>query len=77
IEKNGGDPFYEYSVPQAIITLKQGIGRLIRSKDDKGVIAILDARILTKPYGRKFLQSLPKMKITSKLKDVEEFLASF
>jgi ATP-dependent DNA helicase DinG len=74
IEKNGGNAFYEYSVPQAIIALKQGIGRLIRSKEDKGVIAILDSRLLTKPYGKEFLDSLPKMEITAKLKDVERFL---
>lgn len=74
IRKKGGNAFYDYSVPQAIITLKQGIGRLIRSKTDTGVIAILDPRVRTKAYGRKFLSSLPKMKITAKLKDVEEFL---
>jgi ATP-dependent DNA helicase DinG len=73
IRKRGGNPFYDYFVPQAIITLKQGIGRLIRSKTDFGVIAILDPRIRTKAYGQKFLASLPNMKITGKLEDVEEF----
>lgn len=71
IEENGGRSFFEYSVPQAIITLKQGVGRLIRSKTDKGVIAILDSRLRTKAYGRDFLNSLPKTRITSELKDVE------
>ncbi|HEX6126598.1 MAG TPA: ATP-dependent DNA helicase [Pyrinomonadaceae bacterium] len=71
IEANGGRSFFEYSVPQAVITLKQGIGRLIRSKTDRGVIAILDPRLRTKSYGRDFLTSLPRMRITSDLKDVE------
>mgnify|MGYP000079572814 FL=1 len=73
IRKRGGNPFYDYFVPQAIITLKQGIGRLIRSKTDFGIIAILDPRIRTKAYGQKFLASLPNMKITGKLEDVKEF----
>ena len=72
IDENGGKSFFDYSVPQAVISLKQGIGRLIRSKTDKGVIAILDTRLRTKSYGRDFLNSLPKTKITSELKDVAE-----
>ncbi|MFL6467908.1 MAG: ATP-dependent DNA helicase [Pyrinomonadaceae bacterium] len=71
IDENGGRSFSEYSIPQAVISLKQGIGRLIRSRTDRGVIAILDPRIRTKPYGRDFLQSLPRMRITSELSDVE------
>ena len=59
IRKRGGNPFMEYQVPEAIIKLKQGFGRLIRSKTDTGIVAILDPRILTKPYGRQFLASLP------------------
>jgi ATP-dependent DNA helicase DinG len=55
--------------------LKQGIGRLIRSKTDRGVIAILDPRLRTKGYGRDFLTSLPRMRITSDLKDVEDIFA--
>jgi ATP-dependent DNA helicase DinG len=70
IEENGGRSFFEYSVPQAVISLKQGIGRLIRSKSDRGVIAILDPRLRTKGYGRDFLTSLPRMRITSDLNDV-------
>ncbi|HEV7645004.1 MAG TPA: ATP-dependent DNA helicase [Pyrinomonadaceae bacterium] len=70
IDENGGGSFYEYSIPQAIITLKQGIGRLIRSTTDKGVLAILDPRLRTKAYGKVFLDSLPKSKVTSDLKDV-------
>jgi ATP-dependent DNA helicase DinG len=70
IDESGGKSFFDYSVPQAVITLKQGIGRLIRSKTDKGVIALLDTRLRTKSYGRDFLNSLPRMRITSELKDV-------
>ncbi len=72
IDENGGKSFFEYSVPNAIITLKQGIGRLIRSKTDTGVIALLDSRLRTKGYGKDFLNSLPKTKITTDLKDVEQ-----
>jgi ATP-dependent DNA helicase DinG len=70
IDDNGGKSFFDYSVPQAVITLKQGIGRLIRSKTDRGVIAILDSRLRTKSYGRDFLNSLPKATITSDLDQV-------
>jgi len=70
IDENGGKSFFDYSVPNAIISLKQGIGRLIRSSTDKGVIAILDSRLRTKGYGRDFLNSLPKARITAELKDV-------
>jgi ATP-dependent DNA helicase DinG len=57
-------------VPQAVITLKQGIGRLIRSRTDRGVIAILDGRLRTKSYGRDFLNSLPNSRVTSNLDEV-------
>ncbi|HQX55944.1 MAG TPA: helicase C-terminal domain-containing protein [Pyrinomonadaceae bacterium] len=70
IDDNGGRSFFDYSVPQAVISLKQGIGRLIRSSTDRGVIAILDPRLRTKPYGRDFLASLPRMRITSDIEDV-------
>jgi len=59
IRRRGGNPFLEYQVPEAVIKLKQGFGRLIRSKTDRGIVVILDPRILTKPYGRTFLDSLP------------------
>jgi ATP-dependent DNA helicase DinG len=67
IEEQGGSSFYEYSVPQAIITLKQGLGRLIRSATDRGLLAVLDPRLRTSSYGRLFLQSLPPCRITSSL----------
>lgn len=76
IDENGGRSFTEYSVPQAIISLKQGIGRLIRSRTDRGVIAILDPRLRTKPYGRDFLTSLPRMRISSDLNDIHEFVGT-
>src|SRR3989441_9892245 len=60
IEERGGDPFTEYSLPEAILKLRQGVGRLIRTKSDQGIIVILDSRVLTRPYGRAFLQALPK-----------------
>ena len=70
IEEQGGSSFYEYSVPQAIITLKQGLGRLIRSATDRGVLAVLDPRLRTQSYGRLFLQSIPRCRVTSDLKEV-------
>jgi REP element-mobilizing transposase RayT len=59
IERQGGNPFMEYSVPEAIIKLKQGFGRLIRSKIDKGIVVLLDSRVTTKRYGKLFLDALP------------------
>jgi len=62
IKKSGGNPFMDYSVPQAILKLKQGFGRLIRSKSDKGIVVILDSRITSKRYGKLFLEALPECK---------------
>ncbi len=76
IEDCGGSSFYEYSVPQAIIALKQGLGRLIRSTTDRGVLAILDPRLRTKGYGRTFLQSLPPCRVTSRIDDLASILYS-
>jgi len=59
IEAAGGQPFYDYQVPQAVIKLKQGFGRLIRTASDRGCVVILDPRVLTKNYGRQFLEALP------------------
>ena len=59
IEEEGGNPFMEYSVPEAILKLRQGVGRLIRSKRDRGITVILDNRVLTKMYGKAFLRALP------------------
>jgi len=60
IEASGGDPFTEYSLPEAILKLRQGVGRLIRTKQDQGIVVILDNRVLTKSYGQAFLRALPQ-----------------
>jgi len=70
IEEMGGSSFYEYSVPQAVISLKQGLGRLIRSTSDRGVLAVLDPRLRTKVYGQQFLKSLPPCRVTSKIDEL-------
>ena len=75
IDDQGGSSFYEYSVPQAIISLKQGLGRLIRSTTDRGVLAILDPRLRTKAYGRLFLESLPPCRVTSKIEELARVFA--
>ena len=59
IERSGGDPFMQYTVPQAVIRFKQGFGRLIRHREDRGVVLILDNRVIKRGYGRLFLNSLP------------------
>jgi ATP-dependent DNA helicase DinG len=59
IEASGGNPFMDYSVPEAILKLRQGVGRLIRTAKDRGIVCILDNRILTKRYGKLFLNALP------------------
>lgn len=76
IDDQGGTSFYEYSVPQAIISLKQGLGRLIRSTTDRGVLAVLDPRLKTKAYGRLFLQSLPPCRVTSEIEEVSRVFES-
>ncbi len=64
IEERGGNPFVEYQVPSAAIALKQGFGRLIRHRDDTGIIAVMDSRIVRRGYGRRFLESLPRARRT-------------
>jgi len=73
IDAEGGNAFFQYQVPAAVITLKQGFGRLIRSLDDRGLLALLDNRILKKPYGRVFLESLPDYRRTTDIRQVEHF----
>lgn len=75
IEENGGKPFFDYQVPEAVITLKQGFGRLIRSLEDRGVLVMLDPRIQRQRYGKIFLDSLPPYKVTQTITDVEDFFA--
>ena len=60
IAQTGGHPFMDYSLPQAVIKLKQGFGRLIRTINDQGMVVILDPRVLTKRYGKTFLDALPE-----------------
>ena len=63
IQKLGGNPFGDYSIPDAVLKFRQGIGRLIRSKTDTGIIVVLDPRIMTRGYGRSFLESIPECPI--------------
>ena len=71
----GGNPFADFQVPRAILTLRQGAGRLMRTAADRGVIAILDTRLFTKGYGRQFLKSLPPSPITRDTQEVAAFFA--
>jgi ATP-dependent DNA helicase DinG len=73
VDDAGGNAFFQYQVPAAVITLKQGFGRLIRSLHDRGLLCLLDNRILKKQYGRVFLDSLPRYRRTSELAVVEQF----
>jgi len=76
IEALGGKPFFDYQIPNAVITLKQGFGRLIRSLEDRGVLMLLDPRIQRQRYGRIFLESLPAYQLTQEISDVEQFFAN-
>jgi len=73
IDAEGGNAFFQYQVPSAVITLKQGFGRLIRSLHDRGLLVLLDNRILKKQYGRVFVESLPNYRRTTEMRQVEEF----
>jgi len=74
LRQAGNNPFMTHQLPQAVIALKQGVGRLIRDEEDYGVVVICDPRLTTKPYGKSFIKSLPSMPITSSLDDVMHFL---
>jgi ATP-dependent DNA helicase DinG len=73
ITQSGGNAFYEYQIPQAALALKQGFGRLIRATSDRGVLALLDNRIIKLSYGKIFFDSLPPYRFTNKLGDVQQF----
>jgi ATP-dependent DNA helicase DinG len=73
IRETGGNPFYDYQIPQAAIALKQGFGRLIRSRSDRGVLVLLDNRITKQRYGQVFFDSLPDYGFTTSIGDVEKF----
>jgi len=75
INQAGGNAFMEYQLPHAVITLKQGAGRLIRDEADRGVLMICDPRLLSKPYGRRIWQSLPPMRRSRELAEVQRFFA--
>ncbi len=75
ISSRGGDPFATLQVPLAILTLLQGLGRLLRHRDDRGILAILDPRLQTMGYGRRFLASLPPAPITRNLDDISRFMS--
>jgi ATP-dependent DNA helicase DinG len=76
LRDEGGEPFYSYQIPQAALALKQGFGRLIRSKSDRGVVSILDNRITKQRYGQVFFDSLPDYRFTTSIRDVEAFWAA-
>jgi ATP-dependent DNA helicase DinG len=76
LERKGLSGFVHYQLPEAIITLKQGAGRLIRDENDRGVLMLCDPRLITKPYGRRIWQSLPSFKRTRELASVLEFFSS-
>jgi ATP-dependent DNA helicase DinG len=76
VNAEGGNAFYDYQVPAAVISLKQGFGRLIRSLDDRGLLALLDNRLLKKDYGKVFLESLPPYRKTSTLGEVAAFFSA-
>lgn len=75
MEKQGQNPFIEYQLPAAVIALRQGVGRLIRDVNDKGVLMVCDPRLLKKSYGQQFLDSIPAMKRTRDIKDVNDFFS--
>jgi ATP-dependent DNA helicase DinG len=75
IRQDGGNPFFDFQIPRAILALRQGVGRLMRASTDSGLLAILDTRLFTKQYGRVFLRSLPASPITRNFSEVEAFFA--
>ena len=75
IRERGGEPFGEYQVPLAILALQQGLGRLIRHRRDRGVLAVLDPRLRTKGYGRRFLAALPPAPIVHDVARIDEFFS--
>jgi ATP-dependent DNA helicase DinG len=76
IRAQGGNPFTDLQLPQAVLQLKQGAGRLIRDETDRGVLMLCDPRLLSRPYGRRILASLPRMKLTRELSEVAEFFGA-
>ncbi len=77
VSEDGGSGFLDYQIPEAVIALKQGFGRLIRSEDDYGLLAILDNRLVRKPYGKIFFDSLPPYRRTNRLEEVRDFMQKY
>ncbi len=75
VRRRGGNPFRDEQLPQAVIALKQGVGRLIRTESDRGVLVLCDPRLTGKPYGRVFMDSLPAFGVTRRIEDVQAFFA--
>ncbi len=73
IRTSGGNPFFDFQVPRAVLGLRQGVGRLMRCRSDRGVMAVLDVRLFTKGYGRRFLRSLPPSPLSRDLEEVGNF----
>jgi ATP-dependent DNA helicase DinG len=76
MKRQGRNAFFEYQLPRAVINMKQGAGRLIRDETDRGVLMVCDPRLVGKPYGKRIWLSLPPMKRTREIADVEAFFAS-
>ncbi|MCX6880928.1 MAG: ATP-dependent DNA helicase, partial [Verrucomicrobia bacterium] len=64
IEAEGGKPFFDFSLPEAVLKFRQGVGRLIRTKNDSGIVVVLDSRVITKQYGKAFLKAVPHCPVT-------------
>ncbi len=75
IAESGGNPFMDFQVPRAVLTLRQGVGRLMRSAQDSGIIVILDVRLFSKFYGKRFLKSLPPAPVTRKIADIRNWFS--
>ncbi|TAK81013.1 MAG: ATP-dependent DNA helicase [Betaproteobacteria bacterium] len=76
MRSDGGNPFTDLQLPQAVLQLKQGAGRLIRGETDRGVLMLCDPRLVSRPYGRRIVQSLPPMRLTRDLAEIEDFFAA-
>ena len=74
LRKLGENPFSDYQVPAAVLSLKQGLGRLIRSATDRGILAVLDSRLVERGYGKRFLESLPPARLVHEIAEVERFV---
>jgi ATP-dependent DNA helicase DinG len=73
IKEDEGNPFMEYQVPLAVLELKQGLGRLLRSSSDRGLLSVLDPRLTTKRYGKTFVKSLPPYRLVREIEQCERF----